>query len=149
MSSQEPATHRGDEASVPLEHHVDVLHHADQVEEAGAGGGGGRGGFNSLLLDQEQLEVEARGLTSRDSAGVHLPGISSSPPLPPVSGVCSPAPGPCSPDTGHTHRDTLMAPPLSASPPLVFFIFCFKKTQPIDSDTAKLETTGETAGWLQ
>lgn len=30
-------TYRGDEASVPLQHHVDALHHAQQVKEAAAG----------------------------------------------------------------------------------------------------------------
>lgn len=38
------STYRGDVVAEPLEDHIDVLHHAQQVEEAATGGKGRRGG---------------------------------------------------------------------------------------------------------
>lgn len=42
------STYRGDVVAEPLEDHIDVLHHAQQVEEAATGGKGRRGGGASL-----------------------------------------------------------------------------------------------------
>lgn len=66
------------------------------------------GGFISRQQTTETWLVQAGrqagcGLTSRNLAVVDLPGASSSPPLPPVSGLYRPAPGLYDPDTVDTH----------------------------------------------
>lgn len=60
-------TYRGDEASVPLQHHVDVLHHAQQVKEATAGERRGWVISHRNQRDWKWLGRTSRGLFSRQT----------------------------------------------------------------------------------